>query len=129
MEENQEQTVHLTAEEFINQHLEFFDSQYKIGVFLLGYLSAYLMGKQYKKLKSNPFMKQLNSLNIDEKTIQGILPKLINKLREYDSAIPEMEQKIAKCLVTESKLSKTEISYTFTLGLIMQKEFAKAYSR
>ncbi|MDF1864571.1 MAG: TM1802 family CRISPR-associated protein [Saprospiraceae bacterium] len=61
MEENQEQTVHLTAEEFINQHLEFFDSQYKIGVFLLGYLSAYLMGKQYKKLKSNPFMKQLTA--------------------------------------------------------------------
>ena len=72
-------------------------------------------------------MKQLNSLNIDEKTITKILPKLISKLREYETALPELEQSIAKSLVYPNKLSKDEISYTFTLGLVMQREFSKAY--
>ncbi len=130
MKENHEQKVQMTAEAFIDQHSGFFDkSQYKVGVFLLGYLCAYLMGKQYAKLKSTPFMKQLNSLNIDEKTIKSILPKLINKLREYDTAVPALEEKIAKSLVTEHNLTKADISYTFTLGMILQKEFAKAYKK
>ena len=129
MEENNEQQVQLTADEFISQHPEFFNDKFKEGVFLLGNLSAYLMGRQYKKLKNTPFIKQLNSLNIDEKVIKNILPKLINKLREYDSALPETEQKIAEALVTPHKLSKADISYTFTLGMIMQKEFSKAYSK
>lgn len=129
MEEKEKQSVDLTTEGFIDQHLDFFDSEYKKGVFRLGSLSAYLMGKQYRKLNNSPFMKQLNSLNIDEKTISKIFPKLINKLREYDAAIPDLEQKIAKSLVHSNKLSKDEISYTFTLGLVMQREFAKAYKQ
>jgi len=128
MEKQPEQSVPLTAEHFIKEHPVFFDDDYKKGIFLLGNLSAYLMGKQYKKLKSTPFMKQLNSLNIDEKTIKNIFPKLINKLREYDTAVPELEQQIAQALVSDNRLSKTDISYTFTLGLVMQKEFAKAYN-
>ncbi|WP_282783716.1 TM1802 family CRISPR-associated protein [Phaeodactylibacter xiamenensis] len=127
MEEKEKQSVSLTTEGFIDQHSDFFDSEYKKGVFRLGNLSAYLMGKQYKKLNNTPFMKQLNSLNIDEKTITKILPKLISKLREYETALPELEQSIAKSLVYPNKLSKDEISYTFTLGLVMQREFSKAY--
>lgn len=127
MEKQTEQSVPLNAENFIIAHPNFFDDDYKKGIFLLGNLSAYLMGKQYKKLKSTPFMKQLNSLNIDEKTIKNIFPKLINKLREYDAALPELEQQIAQALVSDNKLSKTDISYTFTLGMVMQREFAKAY--
>ncbi len=127
MEEKEKQSVSLTTEGFIDQHSDFFDSEYKKGVFRLGNLSAYLMGKQYKKLNNTPFMKQLNSLRIDEKTITKILPKLISKLREYETALPELEQSIAKSLVHPNKLSKDEISYTFTLGLVMQREFSKAY--
>ncbi|MCO6490714.1 MAG: TIGR02556 family CRISPR-associated protein [Phaeodactylibacter sp.] len=127
MEEKETQPLQLTTEGFIEQHPAFFDSEYKKGVFRLGSLSAYLMGKQYKKLKSTPFIKQLNSLNIDERAITKILPKLINKLREYDTAVPDLEQRIAQALVQPHQLSKDEISYTFTLGLVMQKEFAKAY--
>lgn len=127
MEEKEKQPLQLTTESFIKQHPAFFDSEYKKGVFRLGSLSAYLMSKQYKKLKSTPFIKQLNSLNIDERTITKILPKLINKLREYETAVPDLEQKIAQALVQPNKLNKDEISYTFTLGLVMQKEFAKAY--
>lgn len=129
MEEKEKQSVDLTTEGFIDQHSDFFDSEYKKGIFRLGSLSAYLMGKQYRKLNNSPFMKQLNSLNIDEKTIRKIFPKLINKLREYEAAIPDLEQKIAKSLMHPNKLSKDEISYTFTLGLVMQREFAKAYKQ
>ena len=129
MEEKEKQPVSLTTEGFIDQHSDFFDSEYKKGVFRLGSLSAYLMGKQYQKLNNSPFMKQLNSLNIDQKTVTKILPKLISKLREYETAVPELEQKIAESLVHPNKLSKDEISYTFTLGLVMQREFAKAYKQ
>lgn len=129
MEEKKQKPLSLTTEGFIKQHPEFFDSEYKKGVFRLGSLSAYLMAKQYQKLNNSPFIKQLNSLNIDERAIQKIFPKLINKLREYDKAVPELEQLIASSLVQQNSLSKDEISYTFTLGLVMQREFAKAYKK
>jgi CRISPR-associated Csh1 family protein len=129
MERKNNQALSLTTESFIEQHPKFFDSEYKKGVFRLGNLAAILMGKQYQKLKNTPFIKQLNSLNIDERTIIKIFPKLINKLREYETAVPDLEQKIASALVQPHRLSKDEISYTFTLGLVMQKEFTKAYKQ
>jgi CRISPR-associated protein Cas8b/Csh1 subtype I-B len=127
MDEKDPEALSLTTEGFIEQHPHFFDTEYKKGVFRLGSLSAYLMAKQYQKLNSSPFIKQLNSLNIDERTIQKIFPKLINKLREYDKAVPGIEQLIASALVQQNSLSKDEISYTFTMGLVMQREFAKTY--
>ncbi|MEM8527553.1 MAG: TIGR02556 family CRISPR-associated protein [Bacteroidota bacterium] len=127
MEEKMENTNPLNAEDFIMQHSDFFDSDYKKGVFLLGCLSSYLMGKQFVKLNSKPFMNQLNSLRIDKKIIMQIFPKLINKLREYDAPELPYEQKIAKYLVDNQNIPNTEISYVFTLGLVMQKEFVGAY--
>lgn len=125
--EEQDRLVATTAQDFIKQHAHFFTSEYKRGVFSLGSLTAYLMSKQYRKLKSTPFMKQLNNLNIDEKTVVKLVPKLINKLREYNTAVPDLEQRIAEDLMKPHRLSKDEISYAFTLGLVMQREFAKAY--
>ncbi|GJM34625.1 MAG: type I-B CRISPR-associated protein Cas8b/Csh1 [Saprospiraceae bacterium] len=129
MEGKEKQPLSLTSEDFIEQHSNFFDSEYKKGVFRLGSLSAYLMAKQWKKLNNTPFIKQLNSLNIDERTIVKIFPRLINKLREYNSALPDLEQEIAQALVQPNNLSKDEISYTFTLGLVMQREFSNAYKK
>ncbi len=119
--------VALQPDTFIQQHAHFFDSEFKKGVFLMGNLTQILLVKQYQKLKSEPFMKQLHSLNLDEALLHKILPKLINKLREYDSRIPSIEGAIAKALVHPCHLSKAEISYTFTLGMIMQTEFNKGY--
>jgi CRISPR-associated Csh1 family protein len=119
--------IELVTKQFIDQHKHFFDSPYKKGVFLLGCLTKRLLSKQYQKLKNEPFFKQLNGLNIDEKQIQTIFPKLVNKLHEYEANLPNLEQEIAAALVKRSDLSKAETSYVFTLGLTMQGEFSKAW--
>jgi len=119
--------VALTPDSFVEQHPAFFDSEYKKGVFWLGCLTQILMKKQYDKLKNDPFSKNLNSLSLDKVEIAKLFPKVINKLREYDYRLPDLEGKIAKALVNSCNLNRTDISYTFTLGMIMQREFSNAY--
>ena len=126
MEKQKEKSVPLTADDFIAAHPNFFDKDYKKGVFLLGNLCSYLMWVQYSELKNSPFKQHLNSLIIDKKTIKKIFPKAVNKLREYKKARPSLEAQIAKFLVKEYNLSNTDTSYIFTLGMVMQREFAKA---
>ncbi len=121
------QSVPLTADDFIAAHPNFFKEDYKKGIFLLGNLCSYLMWVQYSELNNSPFREQLNSLIIDKKTIKKIFPKAVNKLREYKKARPSLEAQIANFLVKEYNLSNTDTSYIFTLGMVMQREFAKAY--
>ena len=71
--------------------------------------------------------KNLNGLNIDEGVVKDIFPKLINKMREYELAVPDTESAIAQALVHKANIGRSEISYLFTLGMIMQREFSKQY--
>jgi len=121
----------LTLESFIEEHEDsfFYRDEYKKGVFMLGCLTQVLLSRQYKRLKSQPFFNKLNNLVIGEKEVQELFPKVINKLNEYDYRIPEMEGKIGLALVKPSDLTKTEISYAFTLGMVMQREFSKAFGK
>lgn len=126
MEKSNQTTENSALDDFILKHPTFFDSEYKKGIFRMGALTKILLKKQYQKLKNEPFMKNLYSLNLDENKIMELLPKLINKLREYDVGYTAaLETEIAKALVSPSTMSKTEISYAFTLGMIMQSEFGK----
>jgi len=127
--QNTNSTVALDMDAFINQHPNFFDSEYKKGVFMLGVLTSKLLAKQRSKLKNEPFLKNLNNLLLDNSEIQKLLPKLINKIREYDMShyTRELEGKIAKALTNDGDLNKTEISYLFTLGMIMGNEFDKEF--
>lgn len=127
MEQQANEKSILNLDGFIEQHPYFFNSEYKKGVFMAGCLTEVLLAKQRSKLKSEPFSKHLNGLSIDEKTLQSMLPKLIQKLREYEVTMPELEGRIAQALVTENALSKVETSYAFTLGMIMQREFTRVY--
>ena len=96
MENNTNEKVYLNVDEFIDQHPEFFDSEFKKSVFMLGNLTERLLAKQREKYKSEPFSKHLNGLNIDKKIIQKIFPKLINKLKEHEVHLPELERKNCK---------------------------------
>ncbi len=129
MEAQNVNTVSLDVDGFIDQHPNFFNSEYKKGIFMLGVLSSKLLAKQRSKLKSEPFLKNLNNLNINEIEIQKLMPKLINKIREYDIShyTHGLEGKVAMALVDKKDLSKTEISYIFTLGMIMGNEFDKEF--
>lgn len=121
----------LTLESFIAAHeASFFrGDEYKKGVFMFGCLTQILLVRQYKRLKNQPFFNKLNNLSIGEKEIQELLPQVINKLAQYEYRIPEMEGKIARAIVQPTEMTKTEISYTFTLGMVMQREFSKAFGK
>lgn len=124
MEKTQKESLDLTMDGFIDQHASFFSTEYIKGVFMLGCLTQTLLYKQWKKLDNSPFMRNLNNLNLDKKEIKILLPKLVNKLREYDVRIPDLEAKIANSLISDNDVPKHEISYVFTLGMIMQREFS-----
>lgn len=62
-----------------------FETPAKRGLFLLGSLAEMLLRKQYKERGSKPFMKELKSLKMDKKDFLGLLPKIQNKLEEYNA--------------------------------------------
>ncbi|SNX53630.1 TIGR02556 family CRISPR-associated protein [Thermoanaerobacterium sp. RBIITD] len=64
---------------------EDFKTPLKRGLILLGALTELLLRKQYKDREAKPFMKNLKGLKMTEKDIKGLLPKVQNKLEEYDS--------------------------------------------
>lgn len=98
---------------------EFIDAPDKRAVFLLGCLTRRLTSKQYKELGSSPFINKLWGLNLDKDKVMKLYPMVINKLREYETAIPLLEENIsANFLYAENKwkISRDEISYYFSLG-------------
>ncbi len=141
METDNSSIVTLTYESFLLQHKSFFkDDLFLKGVFALACITEKLLEKQYKKFDGNqPFYKNLNGLNLDKNQIKKILPKLTNKINEYKREtnndykfygneikyINDLSAQAANGLLTDSEISRTDISYVFSLGMIMQKEFTK----
>jgi CRISPR-associated Csh1 family protein len=123
-----ETEIQLTTEGFIDQHISLFDNDYKKGIFLLGVLTHKLTYEQEKNIGGKPFLKNLNNLSIDNKIIQRIFPKIINKLRQYDvNYTKDLEGQTALYLANNESLDKPTTSYIFTLGLVMGKEFDKSF--
>lgn len=105
---------------------EFLDSPLKKASFYMGVLTKRLMNIQFKNLNSTPFYNKLYGLNLDYKKLKKIYPQIINKLREYDAAYPNLEEKISinLAIAEESpELKKDEISYYFTLGFTLYNLF------
>lgn len=117
--EQDQQRVEMDAMQFIKQHPSFFTSDYKKGAFLFGCLIARLLYNQ----PGNAFLNELRDLSIDQGLIEKKFPKLIAKLRQYGHEFLELEQNAATFLASNDKVSKDEISFATTLGMILQKEF------
>ena len=101
----------------------------KRGIFLLGALTQMLLNIQGQERGSTPFFKNLKGLKMNEEDIKGLLPKVINKLIEYerfDSGKREIAEEIAKNLLSQEKfgLSIDEINFYFTSGMALYKEVA-----
>jgi CRISPR-associated protein Cas8b/Csh1 subtype I-B len=109
---------------FIEAHSSnYFTKQYLKGAFLFGCLVNTLLKEQPGKA----FMKELNGLNIDKDLIAKKFPKLINKLRQYGKNIPDMEIAASRYFAANDPVAKDEISFAFTLGLVLQKDFRDIY--
>ncbi len=124
--------IALNIDDFILQHNDFFEnSDLKKGAFYLGILTNILLEKQNSHLQNKPFMNQLNGLNLDVEQMKKIHLKLIDKLSQYNDKLKKSEHElleklnplIGRNLIKKNDLSRTELSYSFSLGMVMQKEF------
>lgn len=100
------------------------------GIFLLGVLTELLLNKQYTERGSKPFLKQLKGLRLTEKDIRGLLPKVQNKLTEYESfdkGKRQLAEEISTYLLQAGEswdLSKDEINFYFVAGMNLANKLA-----
>lgn len=118
-------------QDFLTERSHFFESEYEKGVFLVGALTQKLVEAQRKVLNNEPFLNQLNGLRINEKLLEKLWPRLLNKMREYDMHhypdVREMETEAGRLLTSKDAGKRIDfndrISYVFTLGMSLQRYF------
>ncbi len=114
--------------DFFSTHSKYFDNEAKAYAFLTGILAGKLLAYQYKMKSSKPFYKRLNSLKLNPDTIKRIHFEAVNKLEEYSANYyPKLETLMSKYAVKSdfTKISNNELSFAFTAGLGLCKEFLK----
>jgi CRISPR-associated protein Csh1 len=112
--------------DFFEVYGEFINSPDKKAAFLMGILTKKLTAIQYKSLGATPFMSKLWGLSLDQKKIQKLYPMIINKLREYKAAYPDLEELISINLLRSNEnwnLSGDETSFYFVLGYTLKGIF------
>lgn len=108
-----------------------FQSPLKRGLFLLGSLTELLLRKQYSERESRPpFLKNLKGLKMNERDFKGLLPKVQNKLEEYD-AFDKGKRLLAKeasaylLMAGDNwKMSVDEMNFCFAAGMNLADEVA-----
>jgi len=115
---------------FFKKFYPAFEHPLKKGLFLLGALTKALINVQFSKRESDPFRKQLKGLRMEEKDFKGLLPKVINKLQEYE-AFDKGKQKLAEeisyyLLISGDKwlFSNDELNFYFVCGMNLYDEIA-----
>ena len=104
------------------------NSDSKKASFLLGVLTKKLTNIQHTRIKATPFINKLNGFSLNHKDIQKLYPKIINKLREYEFAYIDLENRISELLLSSEdnwNLTRDETSYYFTLGYTMNNKYDK----
>jgi len=108
-----------------------FQSPLKRGLFLLGVLTELLLRKQYSSRGSRPFVKTLKGLKMGEKDFKGLLPRVQNKLEEYDSFDKGkrlLAREAAAYLLRAGegwKMSVDEMNFCFAAGMNLADEVAE----
>ncbi|MDQ0340796.1 CRISPR-associated protein Csh1 [Caldalkalibacillus uzonensis] len=99
------------------------DRPEKKALFLLGALTQMLLKKQQYERNSQPFLKQLKGLKMQEKDFHGLLPKVQDKLQQYN-AFDAKKQLLAEEISdfflragTGWKLSVDEMNFCFVSGM------------
>ncbi len=134
METKPANIIGLTALDFIDKHQTFFKSRLQKSAFLLGCAVEVLLNSQRSNLgKNEPFAKRLNNLSINYHEMQRIKAELLNKGKQYQDAKKLRNVKYFHQLLVQfdllmmggddASVSKTEISYAFSVGLVLEKEF------
>ncbi len=114
---------------FFDQFNDFFKTNNKRGIFLIGVLTQFLMNIQKDKRDSTPFRSQLKGLKMDANDITGLLPKLVEKLEQYEkNYYTKLEKLISKYLISAGDhknwiFTIDEMNYIFVLGMNLSGYF------
>jgi CRISPR-associated Csh1 family protein len=129
------ETLGLNIDSFIDQHPHYFSSNAVKASFICGCLVEELLAAQRKHLKNEPFRKHLNNLSLDLPKLQSIMLKWEVKMNEYVKAdyihkaqlnqLNELKSLAFPGLIGAPDCKKSDISYAFALGMVMQAAFTK----
>lgn len=111
---------------FFDQYPGTFYGEAPKAAFTLGSLTQMLLDVQYQDRQATPFLKYLKGLRLTAQDLRVLLPRVQNKLREYDKfgwSRQWLAQAASHYLITADKdlarLSPDEVSYYFVLGMNM----------
>ncbi|WXG47268.1 MAG: TIGR02556 family CRISPR-associated protein [Candidatus Atabeyarchaeum deiterrae] len=106
---------------------DFFNSDTKKAIFLIGVLTQKLLNIQFQERGSRPFVEKLNGLKLDERKLKALLPAIQGKLEEYGkNYYRELEKLISNYFMAAGEhwsLSNDEVSYYFVVGMNMVDAF------
>lgn len=116
------------AERFFADFSETFQTPAHKVVFLLGALTQTLLNIQYQQRSATPFRKNLKGLRMKEEDFKALLPKIQNKLEEYNkNYYVSLETLISEYFLEAGKdwgISTDELNFYFVLGMnLMDKVF------
>ncbi len=115
-------------EDYFQKHPDFYNADWKKGVFLVGVLTQHVMDIQYRERNARPFRSRLNGLKLDARAIKRLIPESIEKLEQYKkNYYRELEETIALLMESGEPELKTqsvdEISFYFAMGMNLNKNF------
>ncbi len=124
-DKNEPKIGNTEIEKFFEERKKAFPNIQSKASFLVGALVNYVLWIQRDqrdlKYGDEPFRSKLYGLNIDEKKLKKIFTEAVEKLSEYKNS-PKIQTDAANYLSYAGEgwdLSKDEISYYFSLGLVM----------
>ncbi|MEN9979627.1 MAG: TIGR02556 family CRISPR-associated protein [candidate division WOR-3 bacterium] len=103
----------------------------KRGVFLLGALTQLLLNRQYTERKATPFRKYLKGLRMNERDFRELLPRVENKLEEYESFDKGkrlIAAEAARYLLAAGEnwdIPSDELNFYFACGMNLYEDVAK----
>ncbi len=115
-------------DELFNKYSHQLDRPEKRGIFLLGALVQMLLDAQYHLRDSQPFVNKLMGLKMDERSLKGLLPKVIDKFRQYerfDKGKQTLASVISDYLLRSGSrwgLSSDELNFYFASGMSLANE-------
>ena len=109
------------ATSFFERFGDFFENDAKKAIFLEGVLAQFLLDIQYRERGTTPFKADLNRVNLDEKEVKKLFPKIQTRLEDYgENTYHPLASIISKYFIlagSEWEMQKEEISFCFVLGM------------
>ncbi len=111
----------LRVKRFFEEFSSTIDNDAKKAVFLTGVLAQHLLSIQNADRGATPFRSQLKGLKMKETDVRALLPKIQQKLEEYDSNYYTRLEKITSIYYLQAGnnwgMSIDEINFYFVLGM------------